>query len=339
MARLLIAREDALLVATPDGGGRGWSVDRQLVEASPLCLAVDPNKTSTVYCGTWGSGAWRSDDGGDSWSWVGQNLPHGRVTAVAVSPVEESPPFGVVYVGSDPTAVCRSEDGGERWEDLPGLEELPSADEWSFPPRPDTHHVRWIACDPNRTGRIFVAVEAGALVRSPDGGRTWEDRTPGGPRDTHTLILHPKAPGRLWAAAGDGYYESGDAGATWRRFEAGLDERYAWSVVVDPDDPDLALVSVSPGPTFAHVPASSESRVYRRWKAEPWQPVETGFPQPMGTTAPILGSDPFDAGVFYAACNRGAFRSRDGGVSWRELPLPWSDADRGRRVRALAVLP
>jgi hypothetical protein len=69
---------------------------------------------------------------------------------------------------------------------------------------------------------VFVAVEAGALVRSPDSGEHWDDRTPDGPFDTHTLLMHPLAPDRLYAAAGDGlrspergYNERYDGGITW----------------------------------------------------------------------------------------------------------------------------
>ena len=51
---------------------------------------------------------------------------------------------------------------------------------------------------------VFVAIEAGALVRSLDGGRTWIDRVEQGPYDTHTLGTHQKAPKRLYSSAGDG---------------------------------------------------------------------------------------------------------------------------------------
>ena len=45
---------------------------------------------------------------------------------------------------------------------------------WSFPPRPWTSHVRWIESDKNNPDYVFAAIEAGALVKSHDGGRTWK---------------------------------------------------------------------------------------------------------------------------------------------------------------------
>src|SRR5207302_707597 len=81
----------------------------------------------------------------------------------------------------------------------------------------DTHHVRWIEPDPAVSGRVFVAIEAGALVRTLDSGQTWTDRVPGGPYDTHTAATHRLAPGRVYSAAGDGYFESENAGDEWAR--------------------------------------------------------------------------------------------------------------------------
>ena len=78
--------------------------------------------------------------------------------------------LGVVYAGTDPSAVIRSDTGGDNWVELTGLRAPPSTDTWSFPPRPHTHHVRWIEADASVADRVFVAIEAGALVRTFDGG-------------------------------------------------------------------------------------------------------------------------------------------------------------------------
>src|SRR6266446_3225187 len=96
--------------------------------------------------------------------------------------------------------------------------------------------------------RVFVAIEAGALVRTFDGGRTWRDRVRGGPYDTHTAMTHPFAPGRIYSAAGDGYYESIDAGDSWSSPVDGLKHRYLVGVAVDPADPDAVIVSATHGP-------------------------------------------------------------------------------------------
>jgi len=133
---------------------------------------------------------------------------HSKVQSVTVTRSERVNDRGVVYAGTEPSAIFRSEDGGETWYECGDLTALPSASEWSFPPRPQTHHVRWIEPDPHVPGRLFVAVEAGALIRSLDSGTTWQDRAADGPRDSHQLSIQLSAPARLYSAAGDGYFES-----------------------------------------------------------------------------------------------------------------------------------
>src|SRR4029077_19048449 len=166
------------------------------------CLTADPLVRGRAWCGTDRNGLFRTDDGGTSWQSVG--LAGRLIMAVNASPAERD----VVWVGTEPSEVWRSGDAGSTWEQTSKLETLSSSPEWSFPPRPDTHHVRWIACHPRDTQQLWIAIEAGALVSTREGGRTWNDRVSGGPWDTHELAIHPDAPMSLRVAAGDGYFES-----------------------------------------------------------------------------------------------------------------------------------
>jgi BNR/Asp-box repeat protein len=318
--RLLIAMQDALLVA--DGHDDRFDAREELWGRNPQCLAADPGNTSRIYCGTAAHGLWASDDGGTSWRRL-ESLPAGQVTAVAVSPIERRNGYGVVYAGTEPSAVFWSDDGGATWHESRALATLPSASQWSFPPRPETHHVRWLCLDPVLRGRLFVAIEAGALVRSVDGGGTWIDRTPDGPYDTHALLTHPLAPGRLYSAAGDGYFESENGGASWRQPEEGLRHHYLWSVAVDTRDPDLVLVSAASGPRAAHSARAAESHVYRRIMPHAWLEALVGLPAPKGTTVGVITASPREPRVFYLVNNRGVYRSHDGGQSWQMLAIPW----------------
>ncbi|MPZ20262.1 MAG: hypothetical protein GEV06_20445 [Luteitalea sp.] len=208
-----------------------------------------------VYCGTAAAGLFRSRDGGRNWEPVGPGIDHPTITAVTVGHAQRADGFGIVYAGTEPSVVFRSETGGDNWVDLAGLRALPSASTWSFPPRPHTHHVRWIEADVSAADRVFVAIEAGALVRTFDGGRTWHDRVRRGPYDTHRAATHPLAPGRVYSAAGDGYFESADAGDSWRSPEDGLQHLSLVDLAVDPADPDTVVVSATDGPFVAYRPA------------------------------------------------------------------------------------
>jgi hypothetical protein len=49
-----------------------------------------------------------------------------------------------------------------------------------------------IELDANNPDYVYVAIEAGALVQSHDGGDTWIDRVDQAPYDTHTLVYPQK---------------------------------------------------------------------------------------------------------------------------------------------------
>jgi hypothetical protein len=337
MTKVYVAMDDEVVIAAHERGG--WRVDVQLKGTQPLCLAADDRRPERLLCGGYESGLWHSEDGGATWR-SDETFEGASVTAVAFSSSEPA----VVYAGLEPTTFYRSEDGGASWREMEALTRLPSAPTWSFPPRPHLSHVRWITPDPATAGRLAVCIEAGALVRSSDGGESWIDRVPDGPIDTHTLLAHPLAPGRLYSAAGDGlgrpgrgYSESLDWGDTWRRPDEGLGHHYLWGLAVDPADPEVMVTSASPSPWAAHNPRQGESSVYRRAAGSHWHEVRDGLPGPRGTTSPVLAANPAESGVFYAACNQGIFRSADAGASWERLPLDWPPRYLQHRVNALLI--
>lgn len=337
MIVLYVAMADSLMVVRGDGQ-HIWESNIVLSQKQFRCVAVDPGRDSTVFCGTAESGVWRSRDLGVSWSPANSNLEHLHVTALAVSTAEDAQEgSNLIYSGTEPSSVFRSDCGGEDWEKLGGLTELPSAETWSFPPRPETHHVRWIAPHPLFAGRLFVAIEAGALVRSLNGGKTWIDRDPGGPRDTHTLRVHPGSPERLYSAAGDGYFESTDGGRTWRKVETGLRHHYIWSCVVNPKDAERVVISAAATASSAHSYQNSESWLYRKTAGRPWVAVRTGLPDPTGTTVSTLAADPEESEGIYAANNRGVFRSDNMGATWHQLDVEWPGHFLNQRVAGLAV--
>jgi BNR/Asp-box repeat len=318
MTTLLVVFDELLVTARR---AQRWHVDEALAGEPLTCAAADPHTPGRVYCGTEG-GLWRSDDAGQTWASLGDRLPLRHVTAVAV-PGHPDRGAGepAVYVGTEPSHLFRSLDGGKTWTELPALTALPSRGEWSFPPRPHTHHVRWIEIDPAVPGRVFVAIEAGALVRTLDGGATWQDRVSGGPFDTHTLATHAGAPGRLYSAAGDGYFESTDGGETWRRDVGGLSHRYLVGVGVAPGDQETVMVSASSGPWTAYSPRRAETFVYRRAHRGAWE-AAAGLATGAGTTVTHFAATG-TPGKLYGANNRGVFRTEDGGARWTALEVPW----------------
>lgn len=335
MVTLYVATREALLVATGDGNDSDeWQTATRLGDVDPTCLAVHPDRPEHIFCGTFDDGLYLSDDAGDTWRRIGEGVvDSGRVTALATNPHDSDE----LWAGTEPSAVYHSTDGGDTWSEKSGLLDLPSSSNWAFPPRPETHHVRWVEVDPTDPTHLYVAIEAGALIQTHDRGSTWEDRVSSSRIDTHSMATHPGVPEMALTAAGDGYAETHDGGETWQYPQAGLRHRYCWSVVVDNDDPETVLVSSASGARSAHTASSADSSVYRRNSGEAWERLDgRGLPMGDGVTRAVLVAG--DGDEFYAANNRGVFRSTDTGDSWRRLSLAWPTSFESTAVNGLAVV-
>lgn len=296
-----------LLAAYPDRVVALDEVDGTLTapfEGDVQCIDDGP---AGVFVGTSDAVYRRLDPGG--WERV---ATLGDVTSVTVA---ESG----VWAGTEPSAVYHAPEG-ESFEQCAPLTDLPSSDQWAFPPRPSTHHVRWLEWTPDR---LYAAVEAGALLRTADGGETWQDRVPSGPRDTHSMATHTRRPDLAYSAAGDGFYVTEDGGETWQPMEAGLGDRtYCWSVIRAPGDPDRLLASAAFGARSAHTYETADSAVFRRDAgADEWTRC-TGLPGPEGLLRPELAATG-DPGGAVAATNRGLYRTDDWGETWTRLTPDW----------------
>jgi hypothetical protein len=126
---------------------------------------------------------------------------------------------------------------------------------------------RWIAPSPHDANLLLVGIELGGLMRSGDGGESWQDHRPGAQPDVHSLAWHPRMSGRAYEAGGGGAAFSTDGGETWEPADDGRDRHYTWSVAVEPDDPDCWYVSASTGPYAAHGGRGPQARIYRRTTA------------------------------------------------------------------------
>ena len=104
--------------------------------------------------------------------------------------------------------------------------------------------------------RAYAAVEVGGVLRSDDGGESWQlaagssgdpslDEPPA-PQiypDVHSIAVHPSSPDLVYAPTGAGFYTSRDGGRTWaRRYDCYC--RAAW---IDPHDPQHLILSPADG--------------------------------------------------------------------------------------------
>jgi photosystem II stability/assembly factor-like uncharacterized protein len=309
MARLYAATGDAIARLDEDDGG--WRTALSLTGSGAQCLALDPSDPDVVYAGLREHGVRRTTDGGGSW--VDCGLPSTGVFSLAVSAAD-----GAVYAGTEPSTLYRSDDRGENWVELDALLELPSRPTWSFPPRPWTSHVRWIAPSPHDADLLLVGIELGGLMRSTDRGETWADHRPGAQRDVHSLAWHPHEAGRGYEAGGGGAAWSDDGGDSWHPADEGRDRHYTWSVAVDPEDPELWYVSASTGPYAAHGGRDPQALIYRRRDGE-WRALTGGLPDPIPAMPYALVA--FEGGLVAGLADGQLWGSADHGDSWERYRL------------------
>jgi photosystem II stability/assembly factor-like uncharacterized protein len=160
--------------------------DQMTYAGRTLALAVDPENPDVLLIGAAQGGIWRSQDGGQHFVPVGDNLPSQAIKVIRFAPSCPS----VVYAGSgEPHSkmsifgmgVFRSGDGGQTWSALP-----PHGNGWDFrfldvaglqvdPSDANTLYVATANVLPNRIHPHLPPPSAGApgLFKSTDGGMTW----------------------------------------------------------------------------------------------------------------------------------------------------------------------
>jgi hypothetical protein len=308
---------DGLARAARDAAG-DWSVEQLLPGQEVTCLAADPRNPDHVYGGT-PNGVLQSSDGGQTWQQAGLAGIH--VKSLAVSPV--SP--GTVYAGTKPAQVSCSHDSGQTWTELAGFRRIPSRRFWFSPAeRPFTAYVQGMALSPVDPNVIVAGIEAGAVVRTADGGQTWTDHRRGALRDCHMVTFHATQGNWVYegGGTGGGAAFSRDAGDTWRQPKEGLDRRYGWACAADPAQPEIWYVSMSPGPGKAHGNGSAQAYIFRTTGGGAWEKLAGGLPQPLDHMPYALLTHPSAPGHLYAGLSNGeVWHSADHGDNWTALPF------------------
>jgi photosystem II stability/assembly factor-like uncharacterized protein/outer membrane murein-binding lipoprotein Lpp len=320
-------------------GGQSWRnvsdfrVQGSAPEISSVgAIAAAPSDPNVLWVGTgesglredltYGTGVYRSTDGGETWRHLGLDDTQ-QIGAIRVHPANPDVAYvaaiGHAFGPNRERGVYRTTDGGKSWSKVLFVDDSTGAIDLAMDPT----NPRILFAAMWRVQRFPWGMQSGGgksgLWKSTDGGDTWTDvsASPGLPNTALGRIgvaISPANPRRVYAsveapdsagAPRGGIFRSDDAGATWQRVSG--DQRWqvrAWyysTVTADPQDENTVYVnnlgtwrSVDGGRTWARLSV------------------------PHGDTH-LLWIDPKDPRRMIHANDGGATVSYDAGASWSSI--------------------
>jgi hypothetical protein len=271
----------------------GWEILARWPGGTVSALAVVPGADGLVLAAT-AAGLHVSEDGGQSWRWVGLG-PDPVIETVAVSAALSTDRTVLLGTGS---GLYRSTDGGKDWRHV-----LAGSRAQCIGATPDFADG----------GVVLAGTESDGLLRSEDGGLTWAGVSAGLLDLNVTAVALSPAMNRdrtAFAGTASGLYRSRNGGRAWRLVELGPEAPAIQAIAVSPnfDEDGLVLAGTESDGLFR----SADS-------GQTWEPVQ-GFPEPSVTSLAFgagAGS-PTSAGSLLAVAGTaaGVAVSRDGGHSW-----------------------
>jgi photosystem II stability/assembly factor-like uncharacterized protein len=252
----------------------------------------------TVFAGVCTDGLYRTQDAGRHW----EKVFSGDVRWVTVDPTDDR----VVYTGTEPVHLYKSEDGGNRWEELKGLQNMREEVKrnWWFPRPPHQGHVRHIYIDPEDSKCLYLALEHGGIVRSFDGGETWEDVSDGIEYpDIHMIVRSPTSKTKYFTATSRGFFTADPPEAGWKRAERGMTSDYFHDLVLLPGQPAAMFLAGGHGsPQYWDRPTGADGRIYRSEDGgQTWRQVGAGLPVIHKGMCWQLTYNPHNANSLFAA--------------------------------------
>ena len=314
-----------------------WELLTKGIDAGTIrSIAVDPKNPKTVYAGSWGSGIYKSIDGGDNWFKPYEDSPFVDVNDILIDPSNTS----IIYASTFDRGIWKSLDGGVTWGQLYQV----SGGFLSMDPlnnkvlyfgeqggniyKTEDAGISWkllktingagrisISVDPKNPSVIYAGAEYVGFFKSVDGGTNWNMQNTG-LANSRILCLKvdPTNPqniylGTIWYEnQSGGIFKSTDGGQTWTSVLTSGD---IWSIEIDPKKPNNAYAGLNCCGVYKTVNGGAT-----------WERIDAEvFFQD-------IAINPVDTNILYAGTNGGGvYKSIDAGKTWRESSLGINDVD------------
>ena len=307
---------------------RGGDWEHVLSGLQVFTVYVHPKDPQIIFAGT-SDGVWRSTDRGASF----RRTDFPDLKREVWSFLADSRDPKRIYAGASPVDVYRSDDSGASWRKMPNPG-IPARCKGPFALR-----VMRFAQHPARPDEIYAACEINGVMRTTDGGETWQDCSDGlvhlaeqphlqskivtdttaeGMLDGHAVAISPADPDAVIAAMRMGLFRTKDGGKTWQDMELGRfsPTTYGRDIKISPQDPKTMYAALS-------VAASShDGGLYRTTDGgESWKRFDKV--QVHGTIMSVAVHQTDPKQVYIGARYDGeVFGTTDGGESWQSIPLP-----------------
>jgi len=160
-----------------------------------------------------------------------------------------------------------------------------------------------VTVDPRNPGTAYADTYARGLLKTRDGGATWQTVGSGLPSLTvaSPLIIDPSDSSTLYLGF-DGVYKSQDGGTTWTLILPGSGIS---ALAIDPSDSGVVYAASSAG-----VMKSIDG-------GHGWSPSSQGLPAQTYFSSLLV--DPLQPSTLYASTTDGVFKSTDGAARWSKL--------------------
>jgi serine/threonine protein kinase len=287
----------------------------------------------------WGTLLRSSDDFGKSWtnpqqapirfpSDTGVSLKN--IWQIALGRPEEP---NVLYCGVEPAALFETRDAGETWSLVRGLFDHPHRPRWM--PGNGGLALHTILLDPADNQRMYVAISAGGVYRTNDGGRIWTaqnqgiratnmpDRYPEFGQCVHKIAMHPARPERIFLQNHWGLYRSDNCAENWLDVANGVPSDFGFAMIMHPRNPNCVYIVPVESDEF-RCACDGRLRVYRTRNAGiSWEPLLRGLPQKRAYETILrdaMTADSFDPiGIYFGTRSGQLFGSRDEGRTWQKI--------------------
>jgi photosystem II stability/assembly factor-like uncharacterized protein len=275
-----------------------------------VSIAIDPVHPQVVYAGSFGSGVYKSTDGGSTWFPASHGLTNLYVYSLALDPSNPA----IVYAGTYRSQVYKSADGGVSWA-------------WSGSGMQESAIVYNLAVDPIDPRIVYASTRGlsnngsppwnGVVYKSTDWGSTWsislKNLGGAGLQDwAYSITVNPYSHNQVLIAAHEtGPHRSDNYGASWYPIDNGVTDYSGRAVVISPDPAHKS--------TYYYGVWHEDSVYKSNDNATSWWPVNQGFTYQHVYS---IALDPQNINnVYLATFVNGILKSTDGGGSWKSSGL------------------